>query len=66
MPTKPEETIQVNKEREIRGLDTPIIMDGDEGKTLRKGCVVKDIENQRENREKNEGTTEDEGVTSHM
>ena len=62
MQTKPEKKIQVNKEREIRGLDTPIIMDGDEGKTFRKGCVVKDIEYQQEKRRNNNGTTEDEGV----
>ena len=62
MPTKPEKKIQVNKEREIRGLDTPIIMDRDEGKTFRKGCVVKDIEYQQEKRRNNNGTNEDEGV----
>ena len=43
-------------------MDTPIIMDGDEGKTLRKGCVVKDIEYQQEKRGNNNRTTEDEGV----
>ena len=44
-------------------------MDEGEGKTLKKCCVVKDIDHQwekREKREKNYRTTEDEGVCSPM
>ena len=66
VPTKPEEKIQVHKERYIRGMHRPMLMDGGECKILRKGCIVKDIKHQRERREKNEGTTEDEGVRSPM
>ena len=66
VPTKPEEKIQVHKKRERRGLHRPMLMDGEEGKILRKCCVVKDIEHQREKRGKNEGTTEDEGFLSPM
>ena len=48
VPTKPEEKIQVHKEREIRGLHRSILLDGGKCKILRKFCVVKDIEYQRE------------------
>ena len=41
-------------------------MDGGEGKILRKDFVVKDIDHQREKREKNDGITEDEGVRTSM
>ena len=58
MPTKPEDKIQVHKERERRVLHELILMDGGECKILRNCCVVKYIEHQREKRGKNEGTTE--------
>ena len=41
-------------------------MDEGEGKTLKKCCVVKDIDHRWEKREKNDGITEDEGVRSPM
>ena len=53
--TKPEEKVQVHKERQRRGLHITILMDGGEGKILRKGCVVKGIDHQREKREKMKG-----------
>ena len=52
--------IQVHNNKVIRGLHRPMLLDGCEGKMLKKCCVVKDIEHQREKREKNYGTTEDE------
>ena len=64
MPTNPEEKIQLHKEREIRVTHRPMLMDGGEGKIFRKGCDVKDIENNQEKRRKNDGTTEDEGFCS--
>ena len=66
MPTKPEENMQVHKEMERRGMHIPMLIDVGDVKILRKGCVVKDIEHQREKRGKNEGTTEDEGVCPPM
>ena len=44
----------------------PMLMGGGEGKILIKGCIVKDIENQQEKRDKIEGKKEDEGVRSPM
>ena len=48
MSTKPEDKIQVHKKRVKRGLHRSILMDRGKGKNLKKCCVVKDIENQRE------------------
>ena len=45
MPTKSEDKIQENKKRGERGLHIPMVMDGSEGKKLKK-IVVKDIEHQ--------------------
>ena len=55
---KTEENIQVHNKRERRGLHIPMLMDVGKGKISRKGCVVRDIYQQREKRGKNEGTTE--------
>ena len=47
MPKKSKEKIQENKKRVEKGLHIPMIMDGGEGKTLKKCCVVENIEHQR-------------------
>ena len=47
VPTKLEEMVQVHKERKIRGLHRPMLMDGGEGKIRRKYCVDEGIEHQR-------------------
>ena len=49
---KTEDKMQVNKKRVIRGLHRPMVMDGGEGKKLKKCCVVKDIEHQQEKKRK--------------
>ena len=52
MPTKKEKKVQVHKKRVIRVLHIPILMYGGKGKKLKKRCIVKDIEHQREKRAK--------------
>ena len=46
VPKKSKEKIQENKKAVKKGLHGPMIMDGGEGKKLKKCCVVKDIEHQ--------------------
>ena len=65
VPTKLEDKIQVHAKRSRRGLHRPMLMDGGEGKKLKK-CVVEDIEQQQDKREKNDGIKEEEGVCSPM
>ena len=46
VPTKSEDKIQENNKRVKKGIHRPIVMDGGEGKMLKKCCAVEDIENQ--------------------
>ena len=54
MPTKSEYKIQGNKKSLKKGLHIPMVMDGGEGKRLKKCCVVENIENQQKLRENDE------------
>ena len=54
VPTKSEEEIQENNKTVKKGLHRPMVMDGGEGKKLKKCCVVDNIEHQQKIRESDE------------
>ena len=63
MPKQLKEKIQENQKTVKKGLHIPTIMDGGEGKKLKKCCVVENIEHQQKIRE-SEKVRENEGNSS--
>ena len=51
MPKKLKEKIEENQKTLKNGLQRQMIMDGEEGKKLKNGCVVENIEPQKKLRE---------------